>query len=78
MQLEGEFSVNSTEQQQHKVSLQLVEKAFAAASEEEVSFLQGLTVRLYHPKSAGLASLKIFSPKLYAGLTTPEMVLTLF
>lgn len=61
------------DQSQHKQALLALDRALQKFDWGHSS-LQGLTVKLYHPKAERLQGLKILNPELYAQLATPEKV----
>lgn len=78
MQLEGEFSMKTVEQRQHKASLLALGHILSRLCEKSSAILQGLTLRLYQPGSESLAALKVINREIYGQLMAPQKVLTHF
>ena len=74
LQLEGEYSMSIAEQSQHKQALLALAEVLHTSRQDHLAGLQGLTMKLYHPKAERLFGLKTLNPELYAQLAKPEKV----
>lgn len=74
MQLEGEYSMRTSEQIRHREALLLLQETLSRTCCPEKGMFKDLTLRVYHPKSDGLRALKALNRDLYQNLLSPPKV----
>ena len=67
--------MGTAEQHQHKVSLLALQHALVKSCHEDPGEFKDLTIRLYHPNSDSLASLKVINKDFYRQLSGPQKVI---